>query len=42
MENKMDINLYYTPQTRAVRPRWLLEEMQLPYRLQLIDLFGGE
>jgi len=38
----MDITLYYTPATRAVRPRWLLEEMQLPYRLHPIDLFGGE
>ena len=38
----MDITLYYTPATRAVRPRWLLEEMQLPYQLHPIDLFGGE
>ncbi|MFQ5644452.1 MAG: glutathione S-transferase family protein [Thiogranum sp.] len=38
----MDITLYYTPATRAIRPRWLLEEMQVPYRLHHIDLFGGE
>jgi glutathione S-transferase len=38
----MDIKLYYTPQTRSLRPRWLLEELGLPYRLQPIDLFGGE
>ena len=38
----MDITLYYTPGSRAVRPRWLLEEMQLPYQLHPIDLFGGE
>jgi glutathione S-transferase len=37
----MDITLYYTHHTRALRPRWLLEELQLPYRLELIDLFGG-
>ena len=38
----MDITLYYTHNTRSLRPRWLLEEMQLPYKLHLIDLFGGE
>lgn len=37
----MDITLYYTHRTRALRPRWLLEELQLPYRLELVDLFGG-
>lgn len=36
------MKLYYTPNTRAIRPRWLLEEMQLPYELKHIDLFGGE
>ncbi len=38
----MQIKLYYTPRTRALRPRWLLEELQLPYELHNIDLFGGE
>ena len=38
----MDITLYYTHNTRSLRPRWLLEEMQIPYQLHLIDLFGGE
>ena len=38
----MDIKLYYTPQTRATRPRWLLEELNIPYTLQEIDLFAGE
>lgn len=38
----MDIELYYTPHTRSVRPRWLLEELAAPYRLRLVDLFGGE
>jgi glutathione S-transferase len=38
----MEIELYYTPQTRASRPRWLLEELAVPYRLQQVDLFGGE
>jgi glutathione S-transferase len=38
----MDITLYYTHRTRALRPRWVLEELELPYRLRLIDLFGGD
>ena len=38
----MDIELYYTPHTRSVRPRWLLEELAAPYSLRLVDLFGGE
>jgi glutathione S-transferase len=38
----MDIELYYTPHTRSSRPRWLLEELALPYRLRPVDLFGGE
>ncbi len=38
----MDITLYYTPKTRALRPRWLLEELGLEYRLEAIDLFNGE
>ncbi len=27
------IKLYYVPMTRAMRPRWLLEEMAVPYEL---------
>ena len=38
----MDIKLYYTPRTRAIRVRWLLEELALPYQLAPIDLFHGE
>lgn len=38
----MDIELYYTARTRSVRPRWLLEELEAPYSLRQIDLFGGE
>lgn len=38
----MDITLYYTHRTRALRPRWVLEELGLPYRLRPVDLFGGE
>ena len=38
----MDIKLYYTPRSRAVRVRWMLEELTLPYELINIDLMGGE
>ena len=38
----MEIELYYTPRTRSVRTRWLLEELGAPYTLHPIDLFGGE
>lgn len=38
----MDIELFYTPRTRALRVRWLLEELGIPYRLRPVDLFGGE
>jgi glutathione S-transferase len=38
----MDIELFYTPNTRAFRPRWLLEELGIPYTLRPIDLMHGE
>ena len=38
----MDIKLYYHPNTRAFRVRWLLEELGLDYELHYVDLFGGE
>ena len=38
----MEIELYYTPHTRSLRPRWLLEELDVPYTLHPVDLFGGE
>jgi len=38
----MDITLYHTPQTRSMRPRWLLEELGVDYKLHNIDLFAGE
>jgi glutathione S-transferase len=36
------MKLYYAPQTRAVRPRWLLEELGAPYELATLDLAKGE
>lgn len=38
----MDIELFYTPHTRSTRPRWVLEELSLPYRLHPVELFAGE
>jgi glutathione S-transferase len=38
----MDIELFYTPHTRSLRPRWLLEELNIPYTIHPVDLFGGE
>ncbi|MEW5849476.1 MAG: glutathione S-transferase family protein [Myxococcota bacterium] len=38
----MSLKLYYAPQTRSTRPRWLLEELGVPYELQRVDLKAGE
>ena len=38
----MEIELYYTPHTRSLRPRWLLEELGIPYTIHPVDLFGGQ
>ncbi len=36
------MKLYHATRTRSVRPRWLLEEMNVPYELVRIDLSKGE
>lgn len=36
------LKLYYAPQTRAIRPRWLLEEIGTPYDLIRLDLTAGD
>lgn len=36
------MKLYYAPRTRAVRARWLLEELQTPYDLVRLDLSKQE
>ncbi len=37
----MNLTLHYTPGTRAIRPRWLLEELDVNYDLSVVDLFNG-
>ena len=41
MKNKA-MKLYFAPQTRAIRPLIMLEELAVPYEIVLIDFKGGE
>ena len=36
------MRLYYAPQTRSMRARWILEEIGAPYELVRVDLSAGE
>ena len=38
----MELILYYMPGSRSQRVRWILEELELDYKLKHIDLFRGE
>jgi len=38
----MELILYYSPGTRAERIRWILDELDLGYQVETIDLFKGE
>ncbi|WP_420430203.1 glutathione S-transferase family protein [Hyphobacterium sp.] len=39
--SKPDITLYYAPLTRAIRPRWVMEEMGIPYTLERPEFVHG-
>lgn len=39
--NDAAITLYFAPRTRAITALWLLEEMDVPYRLESFDLATG-
>ena len=36
------LTLYHSAQSRSVRPRWMLEEIGVPYELRRIDLMADE
>ena len=36
------ITLYHAAQSRSVRPRWMLEEMGVPYEIKRLNLQAGE
>jgi glutathione S-transferase len=36
------MKLYYVPRTRSGRPRWLLEELGVPFELQRLDPKAGD
>ena len=35
------LTLYHYPKSRSVRARWLLEELAIPYQIELVDLPAG-
>jgi glutathione S-transferase len=37
-----DITLYFAPASRSFTPRWLLEEIGVPYSIKTIDLRRNE
>jgi glutathione S-transferase len=36
------LTLYHSPQSRSIRPRWLLEEIGAPYEVKTISLADGD
>jgi glutathione S-transferase len=42
LSDTADLTLYFAPQSRAVMGLWLMEEIDRPYRIELLDLNKGE
>ena len=36
------LTLYHSPQSRSIRPRWLLEELGVPYEVKTMSLADGD
>jgi glutathione S-transferase len=36
------LTLYHSPQSRSIRPRWLLEELGVPYEVKVLSLADGD
>ena len=36
------MKLYFAPRSRTTRPRWLLEDLEMPYELMRIDASGQD
>ncbi len=36
------MKLYFVPRTRATRPRWMLEELGVPYEFKVLNVAEGE
>ena len=36
------LTLYHSPQSRSIRPRWLLEEIGAPYEVKTVSLADGD
>jgi glutathione S-transferase len=36
------LTLYHSPQSRSIRPRWLLEELGVPCEVKLVSLAAGD
>jgi len=36
------LTLYHSPQSRSIRPRWLLEELAVPCEVKLVSLAAGD
>jgi glutathione S-transferase len=41
-QRRLPVKLYHWPGTRSVRPRWLLEELGVPYEIERVNVFQGE